>query len=58
MNDKHFVPRPCKVPTQALAGSKEKIEILKARLEAGEELFHPNDNPRIAERSLLATATN
>lgn len=32
----------CK-PTDALPGSPEKIEVLRARVAAGEELWHPKD---------------
>ena len=32
------------VPTWHLCGSREKIEILRQRVERGEELFHPEDS--------------
>jgi hypothetical protein len=30
-------------PTSALPGTPEKIEVMRARCERGEELFHPRD---------------
>ncbi len=37
--------KPASAPTGHQAGSAEKIAVLAARAEAGEELFHPLDNP-------------
>lgn len=44
-------PRPQPTtPTDALAGSQEKIEILRERASRGVELWHPEDNlQRISE---------
>lgn len=32
-------------PTEAPAGSKEKLEVLAARVQRGEPLWHPDDRP-------------
>lgn len=32
-------------PTDAVAGSTEKVNVLRARVESGMPLFHPQDNP-------------
>ena len=42
-SDRSFVPGSLPEPTNAIPGSPEKISILKARLEAGLMLHHPND---------------
>ena len=42
-SDRSFVPRGLPVPTNAIPGTAEKIAILKARLEAGVILHHPDD---------------
>ncbi len=36
-------------PTTASPGSAEKIEILRARAQAGGPLFHPEDESRVRE---------
>jgi hypothetical protein len=38
-----FRPRPAKTATYARPGSVEKIAVLAARAERGEELYHPDD---------------
>lgn len=38
-----FKPRPLPLPTSALPGSEEKMEVLALRLELGLELYHPDD---------------
>jgi hypothetical protein len=38
-----FEPAPAKQPTRARPGSLEKIAVLSARADAGEELYHPLD---------------
>lgn len=38
-----FVPRGLPEPTDAQPGSAEKIRVLRARLAAGLELWHPDD---------------
>ncbi len=38
-----FVPRTWPAATTAIPGTPEKIAILKARLEAGVKLHHPDD---------------
>ena len=42
--------------TAALAGSREKIEVMRLRVELGESPFHPNDNRQqvVAERGPAA----
>jgi len=42
--------------TAALAGSREKIEVMRLRVELGESPFHPNDNQQqvVAERGPAA----
>lgn len=41
--ERSFVPRGLPVPTNAIPGTSEKITVLKARLEAGLILHHPDD---------------
>jgi len=41
--DDDWVSLPAKVATAAKPGTAEKIEVMVARLEAGEDLHHPND---------------
>ncbi len=43
-HDEDFKPAPADWPTDALCGSSEKIEVLRARVELGQSLWHPNDN--------------
>jgi hypothetical protein len=43
-------PRPASVPTLAPPGTEEKIHVMAARAEAGEQIFHPNDATGLAER--------
>ncbi len=38
-----FTPRPASLATGAIPGSLEKLEILRARVANGEELWHPSD---------------
>ena len=42
-HDEDWVGLPAKVATAAKPGTAEKIEVMVARLEAGEDLHHPND---------------
>lgn len=42
-NDRLFVPHGLPVPTNAMPGTREKIAILKSRLETGVTLHHPED---------------
>jgi len=44
--DDDWVSLPAKVATAAKPGTAEKIEVMVARLEAGEDLHHPNDERR------------
>lgn len=41
--DDDFIPQECFVPTDALPGSFEKIEVFRQRLEQGVELFCSRD---------------
>lgn len=41
--DASFIPKPTKQPTSNPPGSLGKIQVLTERLEAGEELWHPDD---------------
>ena len=45
-HDEDWVGLPARVATAAKPGTAEKIEVMVARLEAGEELHHPNDERR------------
>jgi hypothetical protein len=38
-----FVPQPCERATDAPPGSLKKIEVLRWRVEHGQELWHPDD---------------
>ena len=42
-HDEDFVPSKQPEPTEARPGSIEKMQVLSARLMAGEELHHPSD---------------
>jgi len=42
-DDRDFSPRPAAEPTTARPGTPEKIEVMAARLQRGEEIFHPDD---------------
>ena len=44
--DDDWVSLPAKVATAAKPGTAEKIEVMVARLQAGEDLHHPNDERR------------
>ena len=58
-HDEDFVPVEARWPTDALAGSVEKIEVMRLRVELGESLWHQCDNmdqivaPRIAREPAL-----
>ena len=43
--DDGFEPTRMPEPTDAAPGTWSKVEILAARLQAGEELWHPEDKP-------------
>ncbi len=45
-HDEDFYPQPHDgwQPTDAIAGSSEKIAVLRSRIEQGMPLFHPLDN--------------
>lgn len=45
-DDREYRPRGIATPTDALPGTPEKLEVLKARLNAGQELHHPRDPRR------------
>ena len=42
-HDEDFIPMPCRQACEAAAGSKEKIEAMRQRVDDGEEIFHPDD---------------
>ena len=44
-----FTPVDTEEATEAIAGSKEKIAVLQARAEAGEDLWHEDDNPEVRQ---------
>ena len=46
-SDHTFVPRSLPLPTNAIPGTPEKIAILKARLQSGVILHHPEDKAAI-----------
>ena len=43
-HDEDFEGVPCTAPTDALCGSRAKVEIMRLRVERGECLYHPCDN--------------
>jgi hypothetical protein len=47
-HDEDFQPRKEGEPTGAKAGSLEKLFVIADRVEKGEQLFHPGDNPILA----------
>lgn len=40
-----FDPRPATQPTDAPLGSPARVAVMRARVERGESLYHPDDNP-------------
>lgn len=48
--------RPCQ-PTQAPPGSVEKMEVLRGRVERGEELYHEDDRKELAAGSVMRPST-
>lgn len=38
-----FAPRPAACRTEAMPGTREKVEVMAARAERGEDLWHPDD---------------
>lgn len=54
-HDEDFAPRPPAEPTQYEPGSRGKIAVMRARVERGESLWHPQDNqaqPRLGDAQL------
>ena len=43
-HDEDFYPVPATHPTSALAGTVEKIEVMRIRVSLGQDIFHPSDN--------------
>lgn len=44
--DDEFTPRPAVTPTSTQPGTPERVKVYMARVEAGEEIWHPGDaNP-------------
>jgi len=48
-HDEDFHPSAASAPTASPPGSHEKVEVLSARMLAGEELWHPEDYHRTEE---------
>ncbi len=44
-HDEDFSPRKTPHPTGAKKGTIERIQVMRQRIQNGEELFHPNDEP-------------
>lgn len=51
-HDRHFEHVAAKHPTNAPAGSAEKIEIMRGRVERGECLYHRDDSTEQIEPEL------
>ncbi len=49
--DSQHEPRAASEPTQASAGSEERIRVMAARVARGEQLFHPEDSQRVLCRN-------
>lgn len=49
-DESQFVVRPASRPTSARPGSEEKVEVLRQRVEAGEALWHPDDERVLTDR--------
>lgn len=49
-DESRFRPKPCSKPTKARPGSEEKIRVIRARVAAGEELWHPADETVLTDR--------
>lgn len=43
-HDEDFWPAPADWPTAELAGSPEKVEVMRLRVEVGQSLWHAHDN--------------
>ena len=54
--DDGFEPTRVPEPTDASPGTWSKVEVLEARLAAGEELWHPDDKPIDLTKKLDATS--
>lgn len=50
LGDGDFNPAPAGQPTKAIAGSPEKIETMRRRIELGEDLYHPKDSTFVRVR--------
>jgi hypothetical protein len=55
-HDMDFEHQPASWPTASKAGSREKVLIMRLRVELGESPFHPDDNRQqvVAERGPTA----
>lgn len=47
--NEYIQPVPCTEATTASRGSFEKVVVLRQRVERGEDLWHPEDNPNFAQ---------
>jgi hypothetical protein len=45
LNSPDYEPKPAEFATGFKCGSLEKVEIMRIRLELGQCLYHPDDNP-------------
>jgi hypothetical protein len=50
LGDGDFNPAPARQPTKAIAGSPEKVEMMRRRVELGEDLYHPKDSTFVKVR--------
>lgn len=46
--------RPCQTPTAAMPGSPVKVDVMEARNEAGETLWHEGDGKDTSDAEILA----
>jgi hypothetical protein len=44
-NNPDYEPKPAQFATEFKCGSVEKVEIMRIRLQLGQSLYHPDDNP-------------
>jgi hypothetical protein len=50
-NSDDYEPIPAKEPTDYRVGSWDRLELMRLRAEAGQELWHPDDERQFAEPS-------
>ena len=54
-DESRFRPKLPAKPTKHRPGSAEKVEVLRRRVEAGESLWHPDDETVLSDRPNYAT---